>query len=47
MICTKCNTNMLFCYGLGFDYDRWICGDRLCTHEVELETSTIPDDTKD
>ena len=43
-ICPICGEYMLMMYGCGWDYDRLICGDKDCDHEVEFETTTCFDD---
>ena len=45
-LCPVHKTPMLMMYGCGWDYDRWVCGVRGCECEVELETSTLPEDLK-
>lgn len=53
MKCPRCGEQMLLMYGCGWDYDKWVCmakGDRLfevCEGEVELETSTYPEEWRD
>ena len=53
MNCPLCGELMLLMYGCGWDYDKWVCmakGDRLfevCEGEIELETSTYPEDVDD
>jgi ribosomal protein S27AE len=39
--CPECGSAMIALYGGGWDYDRWLCGDRLCQHEIELKTSSF------
>ena len=46
-ICPKCKTPMLFMYGMGWDYDRWVCGTRGCYEEIELDETTYPEDFKE
>jgi len=47
--CPVCGCDMIFMYGCGCDYDRWVCHARvpgtlrLCDGEVELEETTYPD----
>lgn len=43
--CPAHNTTMMFMYGVGFDYDRWLCMERGCYEEIELETTTYPEET--
>ncbi len=41
--CPVCGGIMLLMYGCGWDYDRLICGSRGCPGEIELETTTYPE----
>lgn len=45
--CPVCGGYMLMLYGCGWDYDRWLCGERGCEGEIELETTTFPDEMED
>lgn len=45
-LCPDHHHPMIMMYGGGWDYDRYLCGVRGCTHEVELETSTLPEENK-
>lgn len=42
-LCPVHHHPMLMMYGAGWDYDRWVCGTPMCDHEVELETSSLPE----
>lgn len=44
MKCPSCSSDMLFLYGCGWDYDRWVCGSRDCNEEIELDTTTHIED---
>jgi len=37
---------MILMYGSGWDYDKWLCGTYGCDFEIELETSSYPEDEK-
>jgi hypothetical protein len=39
-LCPECGSTMIFMYGCGWDYDRWICSQRGCHGDIELETTT-------
>ena len=41
--CPVHNTKMLMMYGCGWDYDRWLCVEKQCYEEIELETTTYPE----
>jgi hypothetical protein len=48
--CPKCGEDMLFMYGCGWDYDRWVCMNKngesrfcFCNGEIELESTTYPE----
>ena len=43
-ICPICGEYMLQMFGCGWDYDRLICSNKYCDHEVEFETTTYYDD---
>lgn len=40
MNCPECHTELMFNHGEGWDYDRWICMNKGCHYEFELEEST-------
>jgi len=42
--CKKCGHDMITMYGCGWDYDRWICPACGCDFEIELETTTMPEE---
>jgi len=42
--CPEHKHDMLIMYGCGWDYDRWLCPIRGCEYEIELETTTYPED---
>ena len=44
-LCPICGKPMFFLYGCLWDYDRWVCMEkienfRICPGEIELETTT-------
>ena len=49
MKCPECGEEMMFFYGCGFDYDRWMCVRKLdkfvlfCPGEVELDETSYPE----
>ena len=45
-LCPVHKMPMLMMYGAGWDYDRWVCAVGRCYEEVELDTTTIPEDYK-
>lgn len=45
--CPVCGGPMIMMYGCGWDYDRWLCGDRICDGEIELDTTTTPEEMED
>lgn len=50
--CPICGGYMIMMYGCGWDYDRWLCGEiasdgMLCGGEIELETTTTPEEVED
>ena len=44
--CPKCQSPMLFMFGCGWDYDRYVCSDRGCDHAEETERSSYPPEVK-
>ena len=42
--CPHHNKEMILMYGCGWDYDRYLCGEVGCDYEIELDTSTCPDE---
>lgn len=46
-ICPKCGGQLYMMYGGGWDYDRIVCHTRLCDYEIELETTTFPEETEE
>lgn len=44
--CPICGNGMIFMYGCGWDYDRWICPEYLYTGEIELSETTYPEEEK-
>jgi len=38
---------MLIMYGMGWDYDRFVCGIRGCDEEIEMDETTCPEDFKE
>jgi hypothetical protein len=50
--CPVCgDPNMIWMPGVGWDYDRWLCGRLMpgrrvlvCDGEIELETTTYPEE---
>lgn len=52
MTCPECGREMFLMLGSGWDNDRWLCVERdprtlaLCPGEIELETSTCPEEVE-
>lgn len=46
MICPVCSGQMTLWRGCGWDYDSWVCSDRCCHGEIELDETTYYDDTE-
>lgn len=49
MKCPICGEKMAFIYGCGWDYDRWVCMEKvdrfiICEGEVELDETTYPEE---
>ena len=44
-MCPYCKIEMLKLYGCGGDYDRMLCPRIGCSAEIELETSSYPEET--
>lgn len=42
--CKFCGSELIFIYGVGWDYDRLICSKKYCTFEIELNSTTYPVD---
>jgi ribosomal protein S27AE len=38
--CPRCGSELIAMYGVGWDYDRKVCGKRGCDYEIEFETTT-------
>ena len=45
--CPVHGDSMLIVYGYGWDYDRWLCGTIGCDFEIELETTTYPEEIEE
>ena len=46
-LCPKCkNQTLSYQYGCGWEHDRWLCMDRGCDYERELEVTSFPEETK-
>jgi ribosomal protein S27AE len=45
--CPICGSVMLAMYGCYFDNDRFVCGTRYCDGEIELDTTSLPDESAD
>jgi len=44
--CPICGWRMSFFYGCQWDYERWLCWNLSCAGEIELYTTTEPDEVE-